>query len=176
MNTLTKFKHWQIFIIIGGLIGLFVAFSEIQVDLGFISSRELRPLFGVLGVIAMFIWILSIGYLTNNIPSNPYRFKNGLFIFATILCIIGYSTLHITPIFTDRIPNLGLMTAPLTPFTFFGVVYIFYNVPRSLKSLEVGRKVGFGECIVDALLLFFAPIGVWIIQPKINKIGNDISK
>jgi len=175
MRIFTKFKHWQIFILIGGAISLFVIFSEIQVDLGFITSRQLRPIFGVIGVIAMFLWILSIGLLVNKAPSNSYRFKNGLFIISILLCIIGYSVLHITPLFTDRFPNLGLMTAPLTPFTFFGVIYVFYNVPRSLKSLEVGQKVGFSDCIVDALLLFFVPIGVWIIQPKINKIDNKIN-
>jgi len=173
MNAFTKFKHWQIFLIVGGMIGLFMTFSGTQVDAGFITSGELKPLFGVLGVIAMFIWILSVGLLINRIPSNPYKFKKGLFILAILLCIIGYSTLHISSVFMDKIPGLGLWTASLIPSTFFGVIYVFYNVSRSLKSLETSREAGFGECLGYALLLFFVPVGVWIIQPKINKISNE---
>jgi hypothetical protein len=174
MRIFTKLKHWQIFILLGGAISLFVIFSASQIDLGFITSKQLKPIFGVIGVIVMFLWILSIGLLVNNKASNPYKFKNGLFITSIMLCIIGYSVLHLTTLFIERFPHLEVITALLTPFTFFGIMYVFYNVPRSLKSIEVGQKVGFSECIVDALLLFFMPIGVWIIQPKVNKIDNII--
>jgi hypothetical protein len=142
------------------------------VDLGFITSGELRSVFGVTGVIALFLWVLSVGLLTNKTLSNPYRFKKVLFIVAILFCIVGYSASHIEPLFTERFPNSGLILAAFTPFVFWGVVYSFYNVSRSLKSLELERKAGFGESIIVALLLFFPPIGVWIIQPQINRIDN----
>ena len=176
MSAILKLKHWQIFLFLIGSIGLYVYFSGTHIDLGFLTSKELKAIFGVLGILIMFLWILAIGLLTNKAPTNPYRFRKGLYILSIVLCIIGYSVLHITPLLIDKIPNLGLMVSPLTPLTFFGIIYTFYNVSRSLKSLEVGRKVEFSECIIDALLLLVSPIGVWIIQPKINKIiklSND---
>jgi len=173
MEIFTKLKHWQVFLIIVGIMGLFVASSNLQVKLGFLTFQGLKAIFGVLGVTAIFLWVLSIGLLINRIPSNPYKFKRGLFVLSILLCMVGYSALSLTPLFLNKYPGWELITVLLAPFTFFGLIYVFYNVPRSLKSFEVGRIVGFSGWILYALLMFYAPIGVWIIQPKINQIAKE---
>jgi len=55
----------------------------------------------------------------------------------------------------------------------FCVFYIFYFNAKSLKAVELQRPVTFGDYIGEFFLLLFFPIGVWIIQPRINKIFEE---
>ena len=58
----------------------------------------------------------------------------------------------------------------LTPLTAFGIIYSFKNVAQSLRSVETGDKARFKEYIIDAILIFCFPIGIWFIQPRLNRI------
>jgi hypothetical protein len=67
-------------------------------------------------------------------------------------------------------------------FGFLWVMYSFYaffqfgTFPmRVLKSLELRREVSSGEAIGSTLLLFFWPIGIWFVQPRINKVTEEIN-
>lgn len=124
----------------------------------------------VLGVIILFLWYLILGLSLNNMPENPYKFKSGLFILAIIFFAFGYSNMNLQVIFSEDyiIPNFVSMLS--TPLTLFGLIYVFYNLPISLKALETNRKVAFGDCIVDMILLFAFPIGIWITQPRLNNL------
>jgi hypothetical protein len=59
------------------------------------------------------------------------------------------------------------------PFTIWGLIYIFSRIPKSLNSIENKRIVKSSEYLKDSLLLFIFPIGVWFIQPRINKIAKE---
>lgn len=50
---------------------------------------------------------------------------------------------------------------------------MFRNVSKSLKSMELGREAVAKEYILDAILLFLLPIGIWFIQPRVNRLFNQ---
>ena len=155
-----------------------ITLIESNFKIGVVSSLELAVAFGILTLIIFFGWVLAIGLFVNSIPENPYRFKNGLLIFAVLSSLVGYSELNFQRLALENNFVPEWISIVLTPLTFFGIVYTFYNVPKSLKSIESGEKASFKEFIVDALLLFAFPIGVWIIQPRVNRIFavNELTK
>jgi hypothetical protein len=51
----------------------------------------------------------------------------------------------------------------------FGFLYSFYFVAKTFKTVELQREVAFSDFVGEFFLLLLFPIGVWIIQPKINK-------
>jgi hypothetical protein len=60
---------------------------------------------------------------------------------------------------------------------FIWIIYLFYAFfqfmffpGKALKSIELGTKARIGEYFGYFLLTIFWPIGIWIIQPKLNKI------
>ncbi len=55
-------------------------------------------------------------------------------------------------------------------FSMFCIFYCMYTAARTLKSVELKRKATFSDCVGEFFLLWFFPIGVWIIQPRVNKI------
>lgn len=50
------------------------------------------------------------------------------------------------------------------------IIYGLAFIGRLIKSIELGRPLSIKEHIAESLLMLFPPIGIWIIQPKLNKI------
>lgn len=168
MKNILQLKHWQVFIIL--MIGYVLNFVLLRFEfsVGSISSLMIAVFFGIMTLILFFSWVLSIGLFFNSLPKNSYRFRKVVLIFAILSCTFGYSELQLSRLAIDNIMVPEWITLSMGPLTIFGVFYTFYKVPKSLRSVELGRKASFKECIVDALLLFAFPIGVWFIQPKVN--------
>ena len=43
-------------------------------------------------------------------------------------------------------------------------------VAKTIQTAESQRTVSFGDYIGNFFLIWFLPIGVWILQPKINEL------
>lgn len=47
--------------------------------------------------------------------------------------------------------------------------YCFYVTAKTIKSVELQREATFSDFIVEFVLVWFFFIGVWLLQPRINK-------
>jgi hypothetical protein len=170
MNKLLIIKHWQLFIVLTCTIFISIIVVENGLKIGDFDSLQLSSLIRVIGVIILFMWFLILGLSLNGVTNNPHKFKSGLFIAAILFCAFGYVNMNLEIIFSKNysVPEIVTWLSPL--LTLAGLVYVFYNLPKSLRSLETNKKVGFSDCIGDMFLLFAFPIGVWFTQPRINKL------
>lgn len=55
-------------------------------------------------------------------------------------------------------------------FIAFCQFYQYWFIAKTIKSAELQRDVKFSEFVGEFFLVWFYPIGVWILQPNINKI------
>jgi len=55
----------------------------------------------------------------------------------------------------------------------FCLFYCLYFVAKTLKTVELQREVSFNDFIAEFFLTWFFPIGVWILQPRINKMIKE---
>ena len=54
-------------------------------------------------------------------------------------------------------------------------IFQFFSFPaKSLRSIEMGANARIGDYFGYFLLMIFWPIGIWFIQPKLNRVINDI--
>jgi hypothetical protein len=44
---------------------------------------------------------------------------------------------------------------------------------KTMKSVELGRMAKFGDYAGEFFLIWFSPIGVWFLQPRLNKLTED---
>jgi hypothetical protein len=170
MKEIVRLKHWQVFSIVA--IGYIISYvlPTTNFMIGSINSIELAAIVTILTLILLFSYTLTIGLFLNNIKNNTYHFKNWILIIAVCCCILGYSYLNLQRLNfdTEFIPFwIGFIS---TPLTFWGLYYTFYQVAKSLKSVELDRIAKFSECIIDVITIFMLPIGVWFIQPRLNRI------
>lgn len=107
----------------------------------------LFPFFYLLVLPLLILGIISSIGINEEI-SNPMVF--GLCIFILILC-------HF--------------------FTLFCVIHTMYFCSKKLKTLFEKRNVQFSDYIGEFFLIWFFPIGIWFIQPKINQlVGGKINE
>ena len=59
---------------------------------------------------------------------------------------------------------------PLHLFSIFGIFWSMVFTARVIKSVELQRKARFEDAVAEFFLIWFFLIGVWILQPKINRI------
>ena len=188
-----KAKHWQLFVLIFGVPFVFqltmmgYVIAEVVIN----SQTDPRILFEYMnylpwlalipfGILFGWFWSIAIN-LQKKIPSDVTmkvkKFK--LFFFIPVvyilLFVVFFSFILMETMMTVPDPSIGLIGSllvliiPLHLFSMFCILYTFYFIAKTIKTAELQRDVVFNDFIAEFFLLWFYPIGIWILQPKINK-------
>lgn len=202
---LLRAKHWQVFTAIVGipmiLYFAFVAyiFSEmmriqssgaIPDPMEFIGWFRYFPVFMFLILAPLFAWQWSVAIGLNKLIPVEHKLKAGLFTFSMIYPFIYFAsmiflayyffTFQLQGIIESNIPPEFTGIWIIIPFHILAVFCMFYNiyfVAKSIKTAEVQRSVTIGDFILEAVFVWFLPIGIWFLQPRINKmIAEDNSE
>ena len=180
-------KHWQLFVLLVGLPLLFDMVMVVLIILSIINkdTRSVFPIFpGIMLVViflctgSFFAWLYTLGTsLYKKLPDNAtmslITFK--IFFFIPVLYILSLSAwiavtfTHVSPE-NPPSPLIFLLIIPLHLFSMFCIFYCLYFVAKTLKAVEWQKPVTFSDYIGEFFLLWFYFIGVWFIQPRINKL------
>ena len=71
------------------------------------------------------------------------------------------------------IPRFIAINVPLLLFSMFCIFYSLYFVAKTFKTVELQREVKFSDFTGEFFMIWFYPIGIWIVQPKINKMIKE---
>lgn len=125
-------------------------------------------------VILYFVWLYTLG--TKLYAKLPNQVKMNLqifLLFLTIPCVYILSVLIYMLASGGMINNtmqIAPIILPVHLFSIFCALYNMYFIARALRAVELHRSVTFGECVGDFFLIWFFPIGIWMLQPRINRI------
>ncbi|HEY9002483.1 MAG TPA: hypothetical protein VIM89_14090 [Mucilaginibacter sp.] len=199
MNIFLRAKHWHIFLVTIGLPILFEAILMITIFSSLMNSRNIDPtvMFGFfkffpiimllfMGGLFGWFWSVAIGLqkmIPPTINMKVTRFKIFFFIpLVYISCIIAFMGL----VFGSNLAFLqggseppvwifGMFAIffPIHFFSMFCIFYCIYFVAKTIKTVELQREVTFGDFVGEFFLVWFHFIGIWILQPRINKIVRD---
>jgi hypothetical protein len=180
---MTKFltlKHWQLFML---LIGIPMILEFLL--MGFLATtRDPRIIFIFFPIMMIifgglfFAWFYSLGTnLFKKLPETARmsltRFKLFMFIpVAYILVILLFMYGNFLNIASGGQPNPGIfaLIIPVHLFSMFCLFYCLYFIAKALKTVEWQKPVTFGDYAGEFFLLWFFPVGVWILQPRINRL------
>jgi uncharacterized membrane protein len=129
-------------------------------------------------------WSVAIGLqkkLPENVTMKVKKFKVFFFIpMVYIFCIIIFMSFTISGLMNGGgEPNVGFLggifaiIVPLHLFSMFCIFYTLYFVAKTFKTVELQREVKFSDFAGEFFMIWFYPIGIWIIQPKINKMIEE---
>jgi hypothetical protein len=140
------------------------------------------PVLMIIFIGTFFGWFWSIGIgLQDKIPASVKmktgKFKVFFFIPITYMLLISISMgTAMSGLFgSGEEPNAGLIGSlmaiilPLHLFSMFCIFYCLYFVSKTFKTVELQRETTFSDFAGEFFLIWFYPIGIWIVQPKINK-------
>jgi len=73
-------------------------------------------------------------------------------------------------------PMIFAVIVPLLLLSMVCIFYSLYFVSRSYKTAILQKKLEVGDYIGEFFMIWFFFIGVWILQPKINKMIEENSE
>jgi hypothetical protein len=192
-----KAKHWQLFLLTFGIPMLFqivlmiTMFANISSgnnpDVSFMFNYMMFfPIIMILLIATQFgwFWSMAIG-LQSKVPENVKmkvkKFKIFFFIPLIYLILISIFIGVATNLMLEsgKAPSVGLIMSlvaiiiPLHFFSMFCIFYSLYFVAKTYKTVELQRQVSFSDFVGEFFMIWFYPIGIWIIQPKINKMFEN---
>jgi hypothetical protein len=173
-NLFVRAKHWQLFIL---FVAVFVI-GELPM-LGYVTSGPKSPedsaeafvvveIVTAVSALCYLLWLWSMGSFLNSFISPALRPRIGFFSFTVIftsIYVLGFIALfHSVSLIAFAV------IIPLLLFAAFCMFYNFYFVSKSLVIAETGKSATFNEYAGTFFLLWFYPIGIWFIQPRINRL------
>jgi len=164
-------KPWQIFLLLLGVCygGTFINYLLLgEVPLQRVGESRLA-LLGVVSGLSMFgfvCWFWCIGSFLCSIVKPALRPKAGFFGAAVAYPVLyGFAA---PTLFLSSNPTLSAVLLPLHLGALVCLVYDFYFVSKCLALAQAGKPKSFSDYAGTFFLLWFFPIGVWIIQPMVN--------
>jgi hypothetical protein len=165
-------KHWQVFVLIWG--AYFVATVvlvasvpegpiENPLKVGLFSEAVLLPF-----ILCSMGWMWAMGSFLYAIAERRLRPNIHFFRFAIIL-----PTLYLLtglPFFLSGNPTVEAVIVPIHLLALVCLIYAFYFVSKNLAVAERGETATSNDYVLPLLLLFISPIGIWLIQPRINRL------
>jgi len=193
MNLFLRAKHWQIFLVTFGIPFLVEAIFLTAIFSSLINDRNADPtiVFGffrffpvimLLFMAGSFGWFWSVAIGLQKMIRATIKMKTTMFkafFFIPLIYITGVMTavgffFNSNTLQATNEPPFWLFGAfaviiPLHLFSMFCIFYCLYFVAKTIKTVELQREVTFSDFIGEFFLVWFHLIGVWILQPRINK-------
>ncbi len=179
VNALSRFflraEHWQIFLLSFGL--SFIGFMAFDMNLsrnaGQGSSRINLPImiFIALTMLSMYCviaWLGALGSFLSHIVHPTLNLGNRFFNFSIVYPSV-YFILFAAFVLSPN-SHLPLFVVPLHLVAMFCMFYLIYFVSKALVMAEAARPVSFYDHAGAFFLLWFFPLGIWVIQPRINRL------
>ena len=200
INLFQRIKHWQLFLALILPLLLFFPLMFAHVTSNLLAAVDktrlpdpnlmLRPLLWMpaLALVPMLLvcaWHWSVGVGMHHLLPQGMKMRQGLFKAAIIvplvyMCLImsGLVMLPDVLINMDNNPKpelIGMVIMiPIVVLlhlaSIAGLFYSIWHCAKVLKSVELQREARGSEYIGEFFLFWFNYIGIWILQPRINRI------
>ncbi len=164
--------------------------GEVQYEMG--RMFKMMPYLILPPLFVFYAWLWSVGVGLQESIHPEWRLKVNTF--KTVLLIMGLGNLVLSFIIFNSMsslfanleemvsgaalfpfdPSLMIIFIPLYILLFVGLIYCLHFVAKTLKTAEYQREVKFSEFAGEFVLFWFYIIGIWILQPRINKISNPV--
>lgn len=192
INRFLSAKHWQLFLVIIGIPFTMNKGVEYQLyELVETNGLGLKPeplnqyillflfFYNLLAVCLLIGWFRSVIIgLKAKIPENAKirvaKLRTTLYIpIGLLMFILLIISTNSDPVVFDKLQIVAFL---------FGlsliacVLYWLYMTAKTIKTAECQLDVSFSDFAGEFFLLVFWPVGIWIIQPRINALVFDKPK
>lgn len=177
MKRLLQLRHWQLFLISWGPLTIFFALLLIRPT---VIGETLLVWVILFPIVLMnsFAWVWSIVKVLSPTISPDDRPNSKLFkicfwvpaVYA--FYIVGFLYFSF---FVRKVQSLNAelelkVHIGLTIVSVMCIAYGLLFIAKTVRTAELRRNLTVFEYSPDFVLMVFAPIGLWIIQPRLNRL------
>jgi hypothetical protein len=202
MNLFLKARHWQLFLLafVLPMMILFVTIGIMAANIidhvvvtnappdpkVIMGYMKFMPMGLILLTILTYGWFWSVAVgLQKKVPAevklNVLRFKISFFVpIVFLIFVMVFIRVVIGGIIeTGVIPDPGIfitffvIVIPMNLLSTVCSIHTIYFTAKTFKTIEMQKEADFTDFIAEFFLIWFYPIGVWVIQPKINKMIEE---
>ena len=174
MRFLLRLKHWQIFLITWGIPFAIHASTFSRPPL----MVKLFPVMMLLFILGIFGWIWAIStQLHKKLPAdvnlNLNLFKMTFSVPVVYMLVVTFWMFYRFYFRFDEYPDLGPVIFIIAFVHLVSMICILVGLrfaAQTLRSVELGRLARFNEYSTEFFLIWFSPVGYWILQPRLNKL------
>lgn len=189
MNLFLRAKHWQLFLVTFGIPLILQCFWIYNLVLhvfhdGAIFRQYLQffPAIILLCAGPLLFWQWSVAVeLQKIIPPGMRgtitKFKIFLFVPVIYFWLLIAAAFYLIPTTDNYAGSIVVSFSAFVLihlFTMFCIFYCIHFVAKTLKTAELQRIVSFGDFVGEFFLIWFYPIGIWILQPRINVLSKAL--
>ncbi len=172
MSFFLKLRHWELFLMLG-----------LPTIMSLMFKIPFKPLvvsaIGLFMMLVLFLWMFSIGSWCNrHLPESRQRnllpYAVGLAL--PIVYLLMYIFLYIPQLQQGPPEKPPLWLLPMHMFSMVGIFYGLWYTASRLKSLQENEDADFMIFSSTFFLLFIFPLGLWLIQPEVNRLYQKIEQ
>ena len=166
MHFILKLKHWQVFLIL--------SLASLTSNFEWVGNDFFNLAINTFGVIIYFLWYFAVGLeLKEHLPPG---IELGRTMFIINAFVLPLSMLLLIVVFNGEFSSNGFFGFVWVIYLMYAIVQFIFFPARALKSVEQQAEMGFDQYFGYFLLMLFWPVGIWWIQPKLNRIGRPNEK
>jgi hypothetical protein len=160
-------RPWQLFVL------LLVAPMLIQFTAIIFPSMYVFVVVSFAYLLCVLAWLWSMGSFLSSVAPSEIKSKFRFFCFTLLFPLFYTPALLWFALTRANVP--GAVIAILHLFAMYCMFYALNFVAKTLVTVQTGRLASFQDYAGQFLLLWFFPIGVWVIQPKISRLYQHLS-
>lgn len=160
--------------------GIIIAYSFFLEVLAYVEEGpynlflRLQPITLIPQMITIFYWIWTVANKLQTKIGVPLRMGT---LFFKICFTIPLSYLFFVGIYfivNREIPfNVSFIWIPHL-ISILSIIYCISFSVRTIKVAETNKAVSFDDYLGEIFLIFLFPVGIWSIQPRINKLATRL--
>ncbi len=173
MKWILRTKSKNIFLILFSPIILSMCLNIIKPIDDLILLNNIANILIFVWAVFMCLWYYYVGVSLFRIMTLEIKMNVKLFNLSIIFILLNniFEFVKIFPsvnVIISQLPESSIKI--ITYIYFIFAVYVFYFISKILVSIENNKEVKFSEYKKELLYTFILFIGIWFLQPRINKI------
>ncbi|MEQ8519425.1 MAG: hypothetical protein RLP13_13765 [Cytophagales bacterium] len=155
-------KHWQVFTLFVILsLPTMIEFEDV------FYSYLISTVFWCVFV----IYYLMLGLELSKVATAQLKGNITLFIINSVIIITA--TLSLLLFFNGHFSGKGFLGLIVMIYLFYAFFQFFTYPVKTLKSIEQDSLASFSQYFLSLMQVIFLPIGIWWLQPRINKVSES---
>jgi hypothetical protein len=167
-------KHWQLFLaftctwLFGPVIGIAAQIS-VSSKSGAVTDNLIGGGVWAFGMLCFMGWLWAMGMFCNSL-NDPVTGGRTRFFQVALIYPLLYMCAFVALFFYSSSSISPWVIVPLHLFAMFCMFYDLYFVSKNLTMAETGRAATFNDYAGPFFLVWFFPLGIWFVQPRVNRL------